>query len=157
MCETVKRSKVLHVLKSSQSDIIFQQETHSFSLDEWEGTSYCSFLTNYSAGTAILVSKNFVGTVSPVYISDDGRLVSLDVDYFGSQLRVISVYAPNIPADRKFFLSRLSNHFSVSRHNIVGGDFNCVDSIELDTYNHSETSSSLEGSTGLKNSSQTLA
>ena len=40
----------------------------------------------------------------------------------------------------------------MSRNNIVGGDFNCVDSIELDTYRHSESSSSLEGAKKLKSS-----
>ena len=152
MCEPVKRSKVLQLLKESQSDIILLQETHSFSLNEWEGASYCSFLSNYSAGTAILINKGFTGTVSPFHISDDGRLVALDIDYGGSQLRVVSIYAPNISSDRKFFFSRLSDHLSVSRNNIVGGDFNCVDSIELDTFRHSESSSSLEGSKELKSS-----
>ena len=152
MCEPVKRSKVLQLLKESQSDIILLQETHSFSLNEREGASYCSFLSNYSAGTAILINKGLTGTVSPFHISDDGRLVSLDIDYGGSQLRVVSVYAPNISSDRKFFFARLSDHLSVSRYNILGGDFNCVDSIELDTFHHSESSSSLEGSKELRSS-----
>ena len=81
-------------------------------------------------------------------------MVAEDVDQLGSHLRVLSVYALNVPKDRKFFLSKLADHLSVTRHNIVhvGGDFNCVDSIELDTLCHSDTSSSLEGSIELKNS-----
>ena len=152
ICETVKRSKVMKLLIDSQSDIILVQETHCASLDDWEGASYCSFLTNYSAGTAILIRKDFLGTVTPIHISDDGRIVAADIDHLGSHLRVLSFYAPNIPKDRKFFLSKLTDHLSVTRHNIVGGDFNCVDSIELDTLCHSDTSSSLEGSIELKNS-----
>ena len=76
-------------------------------MNEWEGASYCSFLSNYSAGTAILINKGFTGTVSPFHISDDGRLVALDIDYGGSQLRVVSIYAPNISSDRKFFQCRV--------------------------------------------------
>ena len=104
------------------------------------------FLSNYSAGTAILINKTFKGTVSPTHISDDGRLVSLDIDYGGSQLRFVSVYTPKISLDRKFLFSRLSEHLSVSRNNIVLGDFNCVNSMKLDTLGYSESSSSLEGS-----------
>ena len=57
-----------------------------------------------------------------------------------------------MPADRKFFFSNLFDHLSMSHHNIVGGDFNCVDSIELDTFNHSDSSSSLQGSQELRSS-----
>ena len=83
ICETVKRSKVMKLLVDSQSDNILVQETHCASLDDWEGASYCSFLTNYPAGT---IRKNFLGTVTPIHISDDGRLVAAVIDHLGSHL-----------------------------------------------------------------------
>ena len=152
ICETGKRCKVLALLRDCEADIILVQETHSISLNDWEGISHCAYLSNYSAGAAILFKKNFSGSVNPIYIYDDGRIVAVDVDFFGNKLRILSVYAPNVPADRKFFFSNLSDHLSMSRHNIVGGDFNCVDSIELDTFNHSDSSSSLQGSQELRSS-----
>ena len=103
ICETVKRSKVMKLLVDSQPNIILVQETHCASLDVWERASYCSFLNNYSAGTAILVRKNFLGTVTPTHISDDGRLVAADIDHLGSHLRVLSVYAPNDPKKPEIF------------------------------------------------------
>ena len=56
-------------------------------------------MTNYSTGTAILVRKNFLGTFTPINISDDGRLVAADIDHLGSHLCVLSVYARNVPKD----------------------------------------------------------
>ena len=64
---------------------------------------------------------DFSESVNPINLSDDGRIVAVDVDFFGNRLRILSVYAPNVPADRKFFFSNLSDHLSMSHHNIVGG------------------------------------
>ena len=64
----------------------------------------------------------------------------------GHKVNFVSVCAPNNPVTKKIFFSEeLPKFLSVDYRNVVGGDFNCVDSLELDTLNHSNTSCTLVG------------
>ena len=56
----------------------------------------------------------------------------------GIEIRVVCVYAPNHPPDRKLFFSQtLPSFLSLSRVNVLAGDMNCVKSLSKDTHDHS--------------------
>lgn len=46
--------------------------------------------------------------------------------YQNDIIRVVSVHAPNQPAERKVFFSNLRQYVNTSAPTILGGDFNCV-------------------------------
>ena len=63
---------------------------------------------------------------------------------------MVSAYAPNNPACRRqFFQEVMPNFLEPSMPNILAGDFNCVDSLPLDTLSHAPGSSTTIGSVEL--------
>lgn len=81
----------------------------------------------HSAGTAILVRKNRGITVFPEWKTDhSGRVCAVDLLCQSVLLRVVSVHAPNEPAERKTFFEDLKQYIDTPARVIVGGDFNCV-------------------------------
>ena len=137
IAEFKKRQKVTSILEKLNSDIILIQETHLETFREWKGKSFFNFLTSRSAGVAILFKPNFSGVIDNFFSNSDGRISYVDFSFENKQIRVICVYAPNIPADRKiFFSTTLPPFFSSSKMNIIAGDMNCVNSIHYDTLGH---------------------
>ena len=49
-----------------------------------------------------------------------------------SKIRIINVYAPNEPCERRQFVESLQHHFITSCEIVMGGDFNCFKNIYLD-------------------------
>lgn len=146
MAETKKRTSIITFLEGCSLDIIFVQETHCVEIPEWGGTSSMSFGTNRSGGCGFLVRKGFNGTITPVLSDVNGRYCAIDVDV-GSPCRLICIYAPNNPVERQaFFKDCITSCFLTDLPIVFAGDFNCVDSLELDTLNHSFFSRCTSGS-----------
>ena len=141
-----KRDKVLKALREYNADVFFLQETHVRTVREWHGLSFSSYGTSKSAGSAILFRKNLGLTVNNQCSDFDGRIVSVKTFIHSQHVNFVSIYAPNNPAARKIFFSEeLPKFLSVDHMNIVGGDFNCVGSLNMDTLNHSNISCTLVG------------
>ena len=108
--------------------------------------SYCSYGSNKSAGSAVLFRKGLILEIEEQSSDFDGRIASVKAVCFGQRFNFVSVYAPNNPAAKRLFFSEeLPKYMSVDHKNIVGGDFNCVESLDLDTLNHSNASCTLVG------------
>ena len=141
-----KSLNVLNFLKKYKCDVLFLQETHLSDFKDWHGKVYSSQGTARSAGTAILFHPDFKHELVTVKPDLSGRLLSLKFRVDGKLLNIVSVYAPTNPTDRKrFYLDELKNHLALDCDNIVAGDFNCVESIALDTLCHSVTGNSEVG------------
>ena len=134
-----KRVKLFSFLRSNSFDICFIQETHapdSFTTDVWGnmwgGKSIWSFGSSHSRGVGILFNPKLAISVKSKSIDMDGRLICTDVEINNLAYRLITVYAPNVPYDRKVFFRNLYNLVSVNGDIILSGDFNCVDDAGMD-------------------------
>ena len=133
-----KRRKVLKLLEENKSDIFLLQETHINKCTEWNGNCFFNFLNSSTAGVAIFVKSSFQGVIERFHSNHDGRICFLDMKFNGIEIRVVCVYAPNHPPDRKLFFSQtLPSFLSLSRVNVLAGDMNCVKSLSKDTHDHS--------------------
>lgn len=134
----VKRSKVFSHLKSLKPDVMFLQETHLNTNSQkrlgckWIGQIYHSRFNYKTRGTAILIRKGVPFEHSEVISDPNGRYVVVVGKLFNTPLILANIYGPNWD-NAQFFL----NFFStlpdlVSYKLILGGDFNCVLSPQLD-------------------------
>ena len=64
----------------------------------------------------------------------DGRLVSVDIKASTDVFRIISVYLPNYPSDRKVFLENIDRFIFTTSPIIIGGDWNFVENLRLDKF-----------------------
>jgi len=127
-----KRRKIFHYLRSTGSDIIFLQETHSSLNDEklwknqWGEFGWFSSHTSNSRGVAILIRNSVVPTFHSLYSDPNGRFLILSVTINGLSLLLVNLYAPNSD-DPDFFLDVFAkvDQFTFSSL-IIGGDFNAV-------------------------------
>lgn len=55
-----------------------------------------------------------------------GRVCAVDLLCHGDVLRVVSVHAPNDPAERKVYFDNLAQYIDTPAKVVVGGDFNCI-------------------------------
>ena len=62
----------------------------------------------------------------------DDRFINLKLSIHNWQLQIMCVYAPNDPRGRSEFSSGLWRHTFPWIPLLLGGDFNCIDSLELD-------------------------
>ena len=128
----------------------FMQETHFNKCVEWPGEAFYSFHSTHSAGVAIVFSQDFQGKPELVHSSVDGRLCVVDCKVDDQTLRLFNIYAPNNPQERVFFFTEEIEPFLLVKGiNIIGGDFNCIDSVEKDSLRHSSNTLSLVGSSEL--------
>ena len=134
-----KQKIVISRLKNLNFDIIFLQETHLSNLREakkfskgWDGKSLWSFGTNKSRGVGVLLSSQLRYKLDNYTYDHAGRLLCIDLNMAGSNIRLLNVYAPNCPVERRQFFNELQNCMITSREIIMGGDFNCIENLELD-------------------------
>ena len=67
-------------------------------------------------------------------IYENGRLMSLKIEINGIKLQILNIYTPNIPAERKRFLRKVTNKLDETFVHIIAGDFNCAMDGSLDRY-----------------------
>lgn len=121
-------------------DLVFVQETlvsderHIKSFAGcWSGLSFWSPAIGKQGGVRSLVRENFDGTCLSWRKDSSGRVISLLIDYLGSQINLLGVYAPTNPSDRKSFLENVHEFFIPTSSRIICGDFNCYES-DLDKF-----------------------
>ena len=117
-------------------DFCFLQETmisddatcRSFS-SRWLGPSFWAPACRRRGGVAILCSDRFRNNVSVWQKDSDGRVLSILVTLNDIKLNLVNVYTPTYPTERKTFFQSLHSFFFPNSELILGGDFNCYDSL----------------------------
>lgn len=134
----IKRSRVLHHLQHLGAQIIFLQETHfkpsAFPRIKcgWIGPSYYSSFHSKSRGVAILIHKSVPFMCANVISDPGGRFLIITGKIYDTPVLLVNVYAPNWD-NPDFFRQLFSDLPDMSSHFLIlGGDFNCWLSPDLD-------------------------
>ena len=81
-----------------------------------------------SRGVAILLPSNYLFNILNVTCCPDGREIVLNIEFNGTELCLINVYAPtqDMENEQINFLNELSNTIELNLENkiVIGGDFN---------------------------------
>ena len=120
-------------------DICFIQETYIGNVkaaklieSKLGGKVYWSFTNNRGKGVGIFIRRDFECAVNKFYSDMLGRFIYVDVNIDGFDFRLVNVYAPNVPRERKDFFNELYGVLLCSKEIVLGGDFNCVGNLRLD-------------------------
>ena len=140
----LKRSVLFEFLERKKFDLIFLQETHSEMDDEviwsnqWHGNSVFNHGNRQSRGVAILTSFKSGLNVDNIEKDNDGRWLKGEINWNNINIFVASVYAPNEPRQKMYFLDELADRININDNDnwILGGDFN----IHLDNVNSNDGS-----------------
>lgn len=131
-----KRAIILRELESLDYDVYLLQETHVSDKQQadaiarlWHGKCLWSFSTGKSGGVAFFFSPRFSGSVLRFVFDSGGRILSVLIKIGDVMVNIVNIYAPNLVSDRKSFFSDLHHYFISRGELIIGGDFNCVDSV----------------------------
>ena len=138
--ETKKRSNLFFWLKEKKIDICLLQETYWTTdirnklLKEWGTNLLMNFGTNHSKGTAILFNTKF--NILNSHLSDDSRILLVNLKMEDDIFTIINIYAPNNMSDRKAFFFKIQKWIDKFAMNdqklIIGGDFNFTEDSILD-------------------------
>ena len=99
----------------------------------WSGPSFWSPAIGKQGGVCALFHHRLEGKCLSWRKDSSGRVISLLIDYLGSQINLLGVYAPTDPSDRKSFLENVHEFFIPAGNRIICGDFNCYES-DLDKF-----------------------
>ena len=98
----------------------------------------------HNGGTAIFIDKGLNCNIRNYEMSADGRIISLNLDFYGKLLHLLNIYAPSggRHSDRdNFFNDDLVYYMRNSLDNsIIAGDFNCITSPRDSTSNSTHVS-----------------
>ena len=93
-----------------------------------------SFGEPHSCGVSVLVSLSINCEFIHWYHNRAGRILYIDITLDGHPLRLINIYGPNNPKERRIFINRFEQLLSVNKP-ILLGDFYFVESATLDKNN----------------------
>ena len=121
-------------------DVLFLQETHVSNskvvknLDSYFNHYRCfwNFGSNFSRGTAILISHSVDFSVIKYHRDLDGRFQYIDVKINNVNYRLLNVYAPNDESERREFFNDIYPYVLTNNCKIFSGDFNCIMNSNLD-------------------------
>ena len=108
-----------------------------------------NFGTSHSKETAILFSDKFDIHVINSHLSQDSRIILVNLKIEEETFSLLNIYAPNNMSDRKSFFFKVQkwiDRFSINEEKIIiGGDFNFIEENKLDrsSKNTSKDSSSV--------------
>ncbi len=136
LVNAVKRKKLFYWFEKQKVDIICIQETHcnenklNVFKNSWKGYSWYGLTTSqFSKGVGILFSDRLNVSVENCHVSENGRLILLNVELEGKPVSIINVYAPNHENERSRFFKHMNvwvNEYASYKNDILlTGDFNC--------------------------------
>jgi exonuclease III len=142
-CNGLKDSKRVDLLKERlkqhKVDICFLQETRVDSMNlglsiqaRLEGKVYWSLTNNRGKGVGIYIRNSFDCNIRGFRFDLDGRSIYVDIDFENYSFRLVNVYVPTVPKERKTFFQEMYSVLLCSRPIILGGDFNCIENPRLD-------------------------
>lgn len=144
-----KRRAIFDRIRSLNAHVCLLQETHSTDSiaaiweAEWGGKILFNHGSASSRGVAILFKPGFLPSVTTEVSDYEGRFLLLDISDNLSSYSVGTVYAPtqDKPRDQLLFLDHLEEAMDEleSADVIIGGDFNCIFSAELDKNSNTPT------------------
>ena len=134
-----KRAAFLLWITSLGCDIVFLQETHckdQAELNSWFSSSvfhaFGAFHSSNSRGVAILIKRSIAFQVLDQSSIDQGRCLTLKIDFSGHTLRLCCIYAPNHNPEKATFFNELQDHLDPTEDLLIAGDFNSVLEPSLD-------------------------
>ena len=89
------------------------------------------FGTSRSKGVGIWVRPGLNFEMMSLVRDSGGRFIYLVVKINNKKLKLVNVYAPVIPRERKVFFKSLNCYLHGNCPTILGGDFNCVIDINI--------------------------
>jgi exonuclease III len=142
----ILRQQLFSQLLEGSWDIVLLQETHHAGPEEggrwaregagpsspWTGTAYWNSYTTTSRGVAVLLKPGVaISDIDYQAADGTGRLQRLDFSFEGANCTLINAYAPCEPDQRPaFFSSELLSALPTDRRLILGGDWNCIPSLQ---------------------------
>ena len=137
-----KRRDLFTYLAKNKYDLVLLQETfwdqyiHSLAKLEWDGEICSSFYTiSRRRGISCLVRKGSDIDIHHFESDNNGRFLDLHITVDEQPIRIINIYAPNSPSDRKLFFEDIARKLhTISDPIILAGDFNNVLNTLLDKY-----------------------
>lgn len=142
-CNGLKDPHRVELLKQRlinyKTDICFLQETRVDNMklarsieNTLDGKMFWSITNNRGKGVGIYISKSLSCKVERFHYDIFGRYVYVDLEIEDRSVRLINIYAPNVPRERKDFFNDLYSIVLCAKPVILGGDFNCVAHLGLD-------------------------
>lgn len=120
-------------LKDQNCDVYFLQESYSQPNDEilwrseWGGDIFFSHGSLHSRGVCILLNPSLNYTFGDNHKDQNGRIISIDLNFNENKLSLCNIYAPNDQSQQQVFLHNLSK-FLMSNTDlenlVICGDWN---------------------------------
>ena len=128
--DSSKCTRLLREL-SNLRDVAVVQETHltcaaDCRMLESHLVVFSAFGSRCSAGVSLLVGRSLDAIVNLVFPDDGGRLIVADVAVKSFEFRVVAVYAPNLPGERRSFFRRLGPFLDNPKRIVLLGDWNAI-------------------------------
>ena len=140
----LKRMDVLDYLGKTNASIICLQDIHWTSNDEsivrsmWKGDVILNDEFSNSRGVAILLNTNFEYSIISIYKDKEGNMITLDLNFGDTSIKLINIYAPN--KDSPEFFEKVKDILNSNKQTfiMIVGDFNLIlDSLlDCDQYKH---------------------
>lgn len=134
-----KRTRIFNYLRSLKADIFCLQETHGANknitdrwTEEWGGQAFWSHGSHKSRGTSILLRTNMDAQIISNIKDNDGRVMSIILNYQNFEANIISIYAPTDDTERRHFFRALQDFPTATQYVVVAGDFNCITDLKYD-------------------------
>ena len=137
-----KRKDVFNYLRNKKHGIYCLQDTHftknmePYIKAEWGGEVIFNSHTSNSRGVCILFNYNIEYKVIRSNTDQDGNLLILDLEVEGKHFSLVNIYGPN--EDRPMFYQNMYDAIEEFANEtiIICGDFNLVQTQDLDTHNY---------------------
>ena len=129
----VKGRSVFCFLKDQNCDRYFLQETYSepkheiIWKSEWGGDIFFSHGSLHSSGVCILLNPSLNYAFENIHNDQNGRIVSIDLNFNKNKLSLCNVYIPNDQCQQQVFLHNLSTFLmpnTDTENLLIGGDWN---------------------------------
>ena len=139
-----KRKKLFQLLKNSDENLFFLQETHTTPKceaiwkKEWEGDIVFAHGSSKSRGVAILIKTSLQVKINKAIKDCEGRYVILDTTILNKNIAIINIYGPNEDSPNFFIkiIEQIENIDPITH--ILGGDWNITLNPSLDRFGNSK-------------------
>ena len=136
LVESTSRKLTFSTFREEKCDIICIQEAHctvnnvNAITNDWKGESVCCFTDSpFSRGVCILFKEGVDIKIINKHVSDDGRMVIVNVLYDNDPITLFNVYAPNSDSSRCVFFKKIKvwvkRYCPNIEQLILVGDMNC--------------------------------
>ena len=135
--DSSKAARLLEDLGDLKVDIAALEETHFICrADEHVLDRDYILVSSYgdrtSRGVSVLVKRSLGARIDVISAGSGGRCVVVDIAVRGHEFRVVAVYAPNVAAERRVFLSQIESFLTDLKQLVLVGDWNAILDPKLD-------------------------